>query len=181
MMSEGVETAAVQADRRKPWPVFAVQCLVVLAVILAGGKWFMAHYTLGLASGTPCLPGRLYIVEKGLPPVRHGLVAFRTDDRQRPYRPGTKFVKLVVGLPGDQVEINAACRGAVVSPDGAYPIVLEDRVLDRLGKDCRDLAGSYEIPADSYFVVGTLPDSYDSRYWGLVSSEQVIGRAWKVF
>ena len=181
-MLDGLKAATVWKAHRKPWPVFAVQCLVLLAVILAGGKWFMAHYTLGLASGTPCLPGRLYLVEKGGQPVRHGLVAFRTDGRQRPYRPGTRFVKLVVGLPGDQVEINAACRGAVVRPDGAvYSFVLEDSVLDRLGKECRDFAASYDIPPDSYFVMGTLPDSYDSRYWGLVSSEQVIGRAWKVF
>jgi type IV secretory pathway protease TraF len=28
--------------------------------------------------------------------------------------------------------------------------------------------------------MGTLPDSYDSRYWGLVNASQVIGRAAKI-
>lgn len=179
-MSEAA--AALTTSRRKPWPVFAAQCLLVLLVIVAGGRWFMARYSLALASGQPCLPGRLYLVEKGALPDRGGLVAFRTDVRQRPYRPGQKFVKLVVGLPGDQVEIGSACQGSVSSPDGeTVTFTLEDEVLDRLGRECRDYAASYEIPPGAYFAVGTLPGSYDSRYWGLVLSDQVVGRAMKIF
>lgn len=173
--------AAGKLPARQPWPVFAAQCLLVLAVIVVGGRWLLAHYSLALASGKPCLPGRLYLVEKGGRPVRHGLVAFFTDGRQRPYKPGQKFVKLVVGLPGDLVEISGACQGSVTSPDGAYTFALEEEVLNLLGRDCRDFAASYEIPPGAYFVVGTLPGSYDSRYWGLVLPDQVIGRARTIF
>jgi len=169
------------AAPRKPWPVFAAQCLLVLVVIAAGGKWFMAHYSLALASGKPCLPGRLYLVAKGAPPDRNDLIAFVADARAWPYRPGMRFVKLVVGIPGDQVEIDGACQGMVTGPDYATAFVLEEPVLDVLGKECRDLAGWYEIPPGHFFVVGTLPDSYDSRYWGLVAPGQVIGRAARVF
>ena len=174
--------SAILGPRRKPWPLFAAQCLLVVLVIVAVGQWFMAHYSLALASGKPCLPGRLYLVEKGTLPGRHGLVAFVADDRPRPYRPGQKFVKLVVGLPGDLVEIDAACRGVVAGPEGdVLSFSLEGPVLDLLGKECRDFAASYEIPPGHYFVMGTLPDSYDSRYWGLVAADQVIGRAWRIF
>lgn len=171
------------AAPRKPWPVFAVQCLLVLVVILGAGRWLTAHYSLALATGKPCLPGRLYMVEKGRQPAQDDLVAFVTDGRPvRPYCPGMRFVKLVAGRPGDQVEINADCQGRVTGPDGyIYEFNLEEAVLDLLGKECRDFVAHYEIPPGHYFAVGTLPDSYDSRYWGLVQPNQVIGRAVKIF
>lgn len=169
---------------RKPWAVFGLQCLVVLGVILLGGKWLLAHYSLGLVPGDipRCLPGRLYLIAKGqLPQRRLDLVAFTTTEQQRPYPVGRRFVKIVAGLPGDRVEIDANCRGALYGPDYAYSFALEAPVLRRLGRECRDFQASYVIPEAYFFVMGTLPDSFDSRYWGLVAAAQVVGRAWELF
>ena len=114
-------------------------------------------------------------------PGRNELVAFQTNERSKPYKPGTRFVKLVRGLPGDKVDVDGECRFSITGSDGyAYRGELEPQVMALLKKQCEDFTAHYQIPPRHYFVMGTLPDSYDSRYWGLVNASQVIGRAAKI-
>jgi len=169
--------------RRKPWPVFAAQCLLVLAVIVGGGSWFTARYGMVIASGKPCLPGKLFLVLKQERQVcRDCLVAFRADNRAWPYPPDARFVKLVRGGAGDTVEIDNQGNVVLTGPGGyEFRASLEPQVMALLHKELPDFAARYEIPPGSYFVMGTLPDSYDSRYWGLVGPEQVVGRARRIF
>ncbi|MCC4821021.1 S26 family signal peptidase [Vibrio lentus] len=34
---------------------------------------------------------------------------------------------------------------------------------------------TFVVPQGHYFALGTLPTSFDSRYWGLVEHSQIIG------
>jgi conjugal transfer pilin signal peptidase TrbI len=169
-------------EAKKPWPEFLIKCLAVLAVFVAGGSWLFSRYFIVIAHGQLCLPGRLFLVEKQEVPGRNDLVAFLTDERPRPYKPGTGFVKLVRGLPGDKVDVDGQCRFTITGGDGyEYHGELEPQVVALLQKKCADFKTHYQIPPQNYFVMGMLPDSYDSRYWGLVSASQVIGKAAKLF
>jgi signal peptidase I len=82
------------------------------------------------------------------------------------------FVKRVIALPGDTVEIS---RGQVI---------VNGRSLDEPYILRRD-NGSYrptEIPEDSYFVLGdNRQASNDSRDWGVVHADNIVGRAWVSF
>lgn len=107
-----------------------------------------------------------------------------------------KFVKRVVGLPGDIVEIKKGeiyINGQIVSQrrserpamtrggwetveylekmgDIEYPIY---RTQPMLSQDF----GPITVPADSYFVMGDNRDrSSDSRVWGFVKRSQVLAR-----
>ena len=101
------------------------------------------------------------------PPQTGEVVIFRFPDE-----PTRNFVKRVIGVPGDTVEIT---EGTVYVNGKALdePYV---RLFDRGTMD------PFEVPPDSYFVLGdNRGASDDSRSWGVVPAENVIGRAWVTY
>ena len=86
-----------------------------------------------------------------------------------PRDPSRDFVKRVIGVPGDVVEIR---RGQVfVNQEG-----LDEPYVTH--QDQSNMA-LLHIPADFFFVLGdNRKASHDSRDWGLVPADNVIGRAW---
>ncbi len=86
-----------------------------------------------------------------------------------PLNPSRDFVKRVIGLPGDIVEID---RG-VVSVNG---VELDEPYVTH--PDRRSMS-EFVVPENSYFVLGdNRRASNDSRDWGEVPVENIIGRAW---
>ena len=99
------------------------------------------------------------------PPRRGEVIIFRF-----PRDLSRDFVKRVIGVAGDTVEIR---RGRVFIDD----IELDDDayVTNRGGGSM----ASVTVPAGSVFVLGdNRRASHDSRDWGPVSDEHVIGRGW---
>lgn len=107
--------------------------------------------------------------------------AFRDFDRQEtivfryPKNPEQFFIKRVIGLPGESVAIK---NGAVyiyndIHPDGF--LLDESAYLDKSIKTT-DMP-KLKIGADEYFVMGdNRAFSYDSRVFGPVPKEDLIGR-----
>ena len=82
---------------------------------------------------------------------------------------GKSFIKRVVGMPGERVEI----RAGVVYLDGRR---LTEPYLPLLA-DGRS-HGPQVIPQNHYFVLGdNRVSSSDSRDWGSVPSENILGEA----
>ena len=101
------------------------------------------------------------------PPVRGEVVVFRS-----PRDPERDFVKRVIGLPGDTVEI---VQGTVY----VNGLQLVEPYLDR--RDNTTMA-PVKVEPDSLFVLGdNRGSSNDSRSWGPVPAENLIGRAWMRF
>jgi signal peptidase I len=98
---------------------------------------------------------------------------------------GVPYIKRVIGLPGDTVTLE---NGHVfVTPPGGDPVRLDEPYIVRaidggaaptLPKDA-DGTSSWTVPPGMYFVMGdNRPDSQDSRFFGPVDRELIIGRAW---
>lgn len=136
-----------------------------------------------------------------------------TEDRKRennePYK--TNYVKRVIGLPGDRIEI----RGMSVIVNGKPLAEHIDLAIDHNDKAPLEIVRSTPrkpeelytvyynphfdgdeypifqhegngkeivVPANSYFVMGdNRNNSEDSRYWGFVPRDLVIGRAMFVY
>ncbi len=95
-----------------------------------------------------------------------------------PENPSKDFIKRVIGTPGDEIEIRNKQlyrNGEEVSED--YIRFADERVIDQ-----RDRFGPETIPENSYFVLGDNRDeSYDSRFWGVVEREKILGKAWVIY
>jgi signal peptidase I len=86
-----------------------------------------------------------------------------------PVDPTRNFVKRVIGVPGDTIRIDSGV------------VYLNDVALDEPYVTRPDQGHTKEalVPPDSYFVLGdNRRASDDSRSWGMVPRDNVIGRAW---
>ncbi len=93
------------------------------------------------------------------------------------------FIKRIIGMPGDKFEIKLE--------DDGYYVYINDKKLEEpyiLSKTdwmpCRDdmYCGPFTVPEDNYFMMGdNRGNSQDSRFWGFLPKNRVIGRAIFVF
>ena len=99
-----------------------------------------------------------------------------------PVDPGRDFVKRIVAIGGDTIE----GKNKIIYINGdalseAYTSHTDDKIRPG-GSDPRDNFGPYIIPQNNFFVMGDNRDqSYDSRYWGYVPRENILGRAIKIY
>ena len=102
-----------------------------------------------------------------------------------PEEPERDFIKRVIGLPGESVEL----RDKHVYIDGKpldEPYVFYLQPPGEMGGfsdfDVRVTYGPVTVPADSYFMMGDNRDnSQDSRYWGFLPRSYVKGKALMIY
>ena len=101
------------------------------------------------------------------PPARGEVIVFRF-----PGDPSKDFVKRVIGLPGEEVEL----RNGTVYIDG---VLLEEPYLTERDSST---AEAEVMGEKEYYVMGdNRRSSRDSRDWGGVPEENVRGKVWVVY
>ncbi|WLV25523.1 signal peptidase I [Aciduricibacillus chroicocephali] len=90
------------------------------------------------------------------------------------------FVKRIIALPGETIEF----RDDSLFVDGKQieEPFLKNRIHDQIGQYTEDFTlkektGKQTVPPNAVFVMGdNRPDSYDSRAFGFVEKEQIVGK-----
>ena len=113
--------------------------------------------------------------------VRRGDVAiFRY-----PHDPQQDYVKRVIGLPGDTIQIVNQVVYVKKKGDEGYTPLIEPFAVHKDPKGVPDALNNFgpvDVPAGQYFVMGdNRDDSLDSREWGFVPRENIVGRALLVY
>jgi signal peptidase I len=94
-----------------------------------------------------------------------------------PEDPSKDFIKRVIGIPGDIVEVRdkrVYINGKPI--DEGYTRYADGPAENLFGT--RDRMPPRKVPAGKYFVMGDNRDrSYDSRFWGFVGEDAIIGKA----
>ncbi|MCU0255846.1 MAG: signal peptidase I [Vicinamibacterales bacterium] len=103
-----------------------------------------------------------------------------------PEEPERDFIKRVVGLPGETIELRRKVMHVDGTPiDEPYVHFLEpagDGTSELTAFDLRQHYGPVMVPEGHYFVMGDNRDnSRDSRYWGFLPARYLKGKALLVY
>lgn len=150
----------------------AIPAIVALTLTLTPGRDPIVVW-----NATASVPIGLYRVVAGQP-QRGSIVVIRlpqplrTYADARAYLPASVFlIKPIAALRGDIL-----CRhGSVVSVNGR--VVAFARKVDHAGRPLLSWRGCRRLNATHIAVIANQPDSFDSRYFGPVDTDNLIGQA----
>ena len=174
---------------------WAVTIVLAVAAVLAIKQWIVNPYRIPSSSMEPTLhcaaPGDGCIASFSdrvlanrfiyhfREPERGEIVVFETPEAAQAPPPtgcgaGGTFVKRLVGLPGEQISE----RNGIVYIDGKR---LQEPYIAPANRDGRSFEPR-RIPPGHYFMMGdNRPSSCDSRQWGSVPGENLIGPVFAVY
>lgn len=93
-----------------------------------------------------------------------------------PKDPSIYFIKRIIGLPGETVELQGT-QIVIRTGIGEEPVVVDNSYIDP--SRLRSEYGTYSLSESEYFVMGDNRNaSSDSRVWGALPKEDIVGRAW---
>jgi signal peptidase I len=148
------------------WVELLKLAVVAAIIVIPFRKWVAQPFIVDGASMDPTFKNGQYLIVDELTyhfktPARGSVLIFRYPLEESKY-----FIKRVIGLPGETVDI----KSGQVSIDG---VPLDEPYV----KFPKDDTSSYTLGADQYFVMGDNRfGSADSRYWGPVPAKDIIGR-----
>jgi signal peptidase I len=184
---------------------FSIPSASMVPTLLVGDYLFVSKFSYGysrysLPFGLPLLSGRVFFRE----PQRGDVVVFKL-----PRDPSVDFIKRIVGLPGDKVQVKDGIlniNGQPIKRERLGPFFYEENSragayiqyvetlpngrrhdIIEIGDDQPlDNTGVFTVPPGTYFMMGDNRDnSADSRDpdsgVGYVPAENIVGRAEFIF
>ena len=138
--------------------------------------FFVVNYTTGRYridgdSMEPTMHNREYVIINKVSykigqPQRGDIIVF-----EYPRSPDRDFIKRIIGLPGDTVDI----RNGAVFVNGA-------KLTEVYIADAPLYSSTWTVEPAQYFVLGdNRNNSSDSHSWGLLPAENIIGKAWVTY
>ena len=105
-----------------------------------------------------------------------------------PEDPERDFIKRVIGLPGETVEVREKkvyVNGTALDEPYVHflaPPSAPSELHEVTSFDVRERFGPVTVPADQYFMMGDNRDnSADSRYWGFLRRDYIKGKALVIY
>lgn len=191
-----------QGPRRKKalWQEYGESIIIALALALVIRAFFVQAFSIPSGSMEPTLlVGDYLLVNKLAYGIRNPFtnkIWIPLGKPQRgdvavfiyPQDPTKDYIKRVIGLPGDRIQIinkKLHINGEVTQipppsddPKAPRAVYREPEITPTE----RDNMGPVVVPKDAYFVMGDNRDrSYDSRFWGFVSLDSLRGRAFIIY
>lgn len=164
---------ASAARRRSHLAREIIETIVLTVVIFVAIHYSVQTFRVDGDSMRPGLTTDDYVLVNKLAYLFHGPSRGDVIVFHYPVNPNEDFIKRVIGLPGDTINVtpNQIIVNGVTLNEKAYisaPMNATPRI--------------FKLQAGEYFVMGdNRPFSSDSRTWGPVPSNYIIGKATVVF
>lgn len=183
---------------------YLISALLIALIFFLIFKNLSDRYIIAFTrDGHYCLPYSTWFIIKGEKPGRGDYVSFAGHDIPN-FADGVKWVKIMSGMPGDQVRtvtipvlerasnmellvvnglpVRKRLQGRVYLQTSPKDVVFEYRVFekDTLGRSL-PIIDNQTIPPGHFFVSTPAPRSFDSRYWGLINEKDILGKAYPIF
>ena len=156
-----------------------LQTLLLTALIFFGTRLAVQNYRVEGSSMYGTLHNSEFVLVNKLAYTRseprHGdIIVFNY-----PEDPSEQFVKRIIALPGDSIEIR---QGSVYVNGEKLIEPYIDRGAQLAGIADRDELSLRTVPAESYFVMGdNRRGSRDSREWGFLQRKYIVGKVWLAY
>ena len=163
---------------REPWPRFLARASAVLILVLSAGAYLAGRFRIGVDDQVPsCLPYQWWLIDTHDRAVVQGeTYAFAALGMGPFFQDGQTVIKIAAGLPGDRVSVTRAAtrvNGRVVGEGLA--------LCGTLQREPEDFTREAIVPAGSLWMMGGTIQSFDSRYWGFLPQERLIGRVYALW
>jgi signal peptidase I len=187
-------------DLRATWGQAIAQLLAPIVLVVAIRNFIVEPFVIPSGSMIPTLlihdhifaekwaygihfPGRDKFLFQWAQPQRFDIVVFKY-----PKNPDVFFVKRVLGLPGDELAVKdgvISINGkeipqepvTALEPDSSFSYFQEDQHIVRYQDREASSFHSIKVPEGYFFAMGDNRDqSSDSRVWGFVPMENLVGR-----
>lgn len=167
--NQGQEAQTSYSTREMVWD-FIKRLLLVLILYFLIDSVIGRVRVLNISMYPTVVEGEILIVNK---------LAYKLGEMERgdiitfhfPLEPELDYIKRLIGLPGDVVEVKD------------HQVIVNGTVLNEpYIVTPSDYVGNWTVPADSIFALGdNRNDSADSHVWGFVPIENLIGKALAVY
>jgi signal peptidase I len=159
-------------EKENFWKELVKLAFIAVVVVVPFRLYVAQPFIVDGASMDPTFENGQYLIVDELTyhfnaPERGSVLVFRY-----PLDPSKYFIKRVIGLPGETVLINQG-KVTIVSAEHPNGLVLDEPYVEITKED----TSSHVLGAHEYFVMGdNRAHSADSRMWGPVPEEDIIGR-----
>jgi signal peptidase I len=151
-----------------------VETVALTVLIFLAFRFVFQNYRVDGHSMVPTFQDQQYILVNRAaylfhPPERGDVIVF-----EYPIDPTQDYIKRIMGIPGDHVQVD---QEGVVTVNG---VRLREPYVSEITNPYQPT--DITLKADQYFVLGdNRGDSSDSRVWGTVPRQNIIGKAWMVY
>ncbi len=190
--ADGVNSIPTAKQVENPW-VETLKTIVLSVALAFGIRTFVAearYIPSGSMLPTLQIDDRLIIDKisyRFADPVRGDIVVFNPTPQLEKEKYKDAFIKRVIGLPGDRVDVKAGkvyINGKLLTERYLdEPPATDWSTTDRYTTDSEQhrrlpWPADGRVPKDRYLVLGdNRNNSYDSHYWGFVPKDKIVGKA----
>jgi|TARA_B100001059_G_C17838853_1_gene590396 signal peptidase I len=121
----------------------------------------------------------MFIVDNRDKDIKRGdLVAFKFNKEDKNFDKGLNFIKIAAGVPGDEIKF---------SPNEMLVNRVESKIagmthaINFLQLNPKEYERQITLNENEFFMVGETIYSYDSRFWGPINEEDILGKAYAIF
>lgn len=165
----------MKTKKKMSWKAFALRAGILTILIVTAISYAADRYRIAKdPQEVRWFPDHsIFLVDLHRPePIRGAIMAYSAQGLDPFFEDGTLMAKLLVGKPGDTLTVNkdgVFVNGTLQAE--SFPLASD------LDKSVSDLFREEVIPEGHFLMMAPAEESYDGRYWGYVTQDQLVGRA----